>query len=471
MPPTLGPELAESPLSRPYSTQGVSLSRSSTSSSRTFPDNASIGSSPAYSSSSLSIPFEDGEVDVVRVEGLRHATYKLEARMDLSAPAIQDPFLREDLLKVLRTLRASSWSEPNVTPEQVSIQKVSGSLTNAVFFVSCPSQPRLRTMLLRIYGPSSGTLINRSRELHILHVLSSKYHIGPRVYGTFENGRVEEYFDAVALTAADLRDPEVSSCISARMAELHGVDVDAVEFDAQSSDGAEDRGVQLGVNKNVPAWLAFAREVLSLPSAPAEIREGLDLDRFEREWELYTRWLDQKEMTDGLSRRVFSHNDTQYGNLLRMRTLKEGQPAHRQIIVVDFEYASPNPAAFDIANHFHEWTTNYHGPNPHLLDPARYPSLDERRNFYRAYLTHSAPQSDARSPAVEEVDHQAVQKLEDQVRVWSPASHAMWTVWGVVQAREFIEGQDGEPEFNYLGYAVCRMEGFRRELRALSVVS
>ncbi|KAI0711690.1 hypothetical protein C8Q76DRAFT_797959 [Earliella scabrosa] len=60
-------------------------------------------------------------------------------------------------------------------------------------------------------------------------------------------------------------------------------------------------------------------------------------------------------------------------------------------------------------------------------------------------------------------------KLEGQARVWSPASHGMWAVWGVVQAREFVEGMDGEPEFDYLGYAVCRMDAFRRELRALGI--
>ena len=185
-------------------------------------------------------------------------------------------------------------------------------------------------MLLRIYGPSSGSLISRPRELHTLHVLSSKYNIGPRVYGTFENGRVEEYFDSTALTASEMRDPEVSSWIGARMAELHGVDIDVVEYDAQSGDASE-RGIQLGVKKNVKSWLASAREVLALPSAPAAVRESLDLDRFEREWEQYMCWLDQKEKTDGASRRVFSHNDTQYGNLLRLRTLKEGQPAHRQV--------------------------------------------------------------------------------------------------------------------------------------------
>ncbi|EJF66453.1 kinase-like protein [Dichomitus squalens LYAD-421 SS1] len=383
----------------------------------------------------------------------------------------------EQLLEILRSIRAPSWSDPVIVSSKVSIQKVSGSLTNAVFFVSCPSVPKARIVLLRVYGPSSGNLISRPHELHTLHVLSSEYRIGPRVYGTFENGRIEEYFDSTALTANDLRDPEISSWIGARMAELHGVDIDAVTYGAQPADGPE-RGNQLGVHKNVKAWLPSAREVLELPGAPEEVRKSLDLDRFEREWQLYAQWLHQKEKTSGASRRVFAHNDAQYGNLLRLRTLKEGLPAHRQIIVVDFEYAAPNPAAFDLANHFHEWTANYHGNTPHILDPSRYPSAEERRNFYRAYLTHADRHIDAPASApipavVSDVSDDALaakmEKLEEHVRAWNPASHGMWAIWGVVQARELVEGKDGEPEFDYLGYAQCRMDGFRRELRALGI--
>ena len=67
-----------------------------------------------------------------------------------------------------------------------------------------------------------------------------------------------------------------------------------------------------------------------------------------------------------------------------------------------------------------------------------------------------------------------MRKLEAFVRLWSPASHAMWAVWGIVQAREDIEGiQAGtllpeDVEFDYLGYAKCRMEGFRRELKTFA---
>lgn len=348
------------------------------------------------------------------------------------------------------------------------MHKVSGSLTNDVFFVSCPSVRHTRTVLLRVYGPSSGALISRPRELHTLHVLSSQYQIGPRVYGTFENGRIEEYFESTALTADDLRDKTISSWIGARMAELHGVDVMAVEGLLPPVDGEENRW-RVVTEQNVESWLSLAREVLALPNAPEAVRRGLDLDSLEREWKQYSDWLHEKEALDGPSKRVFSHNDTQYGNLLRLKHLQPGLPEHHQIIVVDFEYAGLNAAAFDIANHFHEWTANYHSSTPHLLSPALYPTAEQRRNFYRAYLKHDKLVGAATASMIPSDDEAQLQKLEDQVRAWSPASHAMWAVWGVVQAREFLEGLDAEPEFDYLGYAQCRIDAFRRDIRALGI--
>jgi choline/ethanolamine kinase len=39
----------------------------------------------------------------------------------------------------------------------------------------------------------------------------------------------------------------------------------------------------------------------------------------------------------------------------------------------DYEYASYNPIAFDIANHFCEMTADYHTDKPHILDYSKYP--------------------------------------------------------------------------------------------------
>lgn len=164
----------------------------------------------------------------------------------------------------------------------ISIHKVSGSLTNAVFFISCPTLPPQPpssasyvtakpiepvTVLLRIYGPSSGQLISRRAELHILHTLSSHYGIGPRILGTFENGRVEEYFESKALDKALMRDVKISRWVGRRMRELHGVDLGRMMIG--DGDGAKGRPYRTNsVSSIVSASSSYSNtSVLSTSSA------------------------------------------------------------------------------------------------------------------------------------------------------------------------------------------------------------
>jgi choline kinase len=142
--------------------------------------------------------------------------------------------------------------------------------------------------------------------------------------------------------------------------------------------------------------------------------------------------------------------------------------------VVDFEYAAPNPAAYDIANHFHEWTANYHGSTPHLLEAERYPTPDERQNFYAAYLTHrGAPLPSGRTALYATLSHakRADERaaLDRQVRLWGVVSHATWALWGLVQARDDVEGGVEKPDFDYIGYARCRLQGFYAGLDELAL--
>ena len=139
-----------------------------------------------------------------------------------------------------------------------------------------------------------------------------------------------------------------------------------------------------------------------------------------------------------------------------------------QIIVVDFEYASSNAAAFDIANHFHEWMADYQSATPHELRGESYPGRGARRNFYRGYLAQRrAGRGSARSLTV--ATDAELDALDAAVRAWSAASHGMWAVWGVVQAREEMVcgGVGAGVEFDYVGYARSRMRMFRDELARL----
>lgn len=196
------------------------------------------------------------------------------------------PVFKTKVLSILRRLNVPLWTHRSLTPSSIHLQKVSGAMTNAVFFVTfnpnpMPTSPSMSplltptmpptdpdnppallenqyppTLLLRIYGPSSDMLISRDEELRILHVLSTTYGLGPRVYGTFLNGRVEQFFPSRALTAAELRVPEIAHGIGRRMRELHSVDLRMLGY-------SEARDGQPMVWRSISEWIPLANEVLN----------------------------------------------------------------------------------------------------------------------------------------------------------------------------------------------------------------
>jgi choline kinase len=135
---------------------------------------------------------------------------------------------RNEIIRIAHTLRLKGWRQvPLDDGESIEVQRLSGALTNAVYVVTPPKHLMDSTgrkpphrILLRIYGPQAESLIDRENELKVLQRLARK-RIGPRLLGTFKNGRFEQFFNAVTLTPRDLRDPETSKQIAKRMRELH----------------------------------------------------------------------------------------------------------------------------------------------------------------------------------------------------------------------------------------------------------
>ena len=166
------------------------------------------------------------------------------------------------------------------------------------------------------------------------------------------------------------------------------------------------------------------------------------------------------------------HIKTQYGNLLRLEPSGESPlllPAneHKQLIVIDFEYASANTPGLEFANHFTEWCYDYHSSKSYALNANGYPTPEEQHRFLKAYVQHrpslqtrpsvsplpaanqgpsgsiSTFMLDSRAPLVfaederkqDEVVQSEVQKLIAETRLWRPANSAQWVAWGIVQAK------------------------------------
>jgi choline kinase len=186
---------------------------------------------------------------------------------------------------------------------------------------------------------------------------------------------------AQTLTPKDLRDPETSKQIAKRMRELHeGIDL-----------LREEREAGPFVWQNYYKWINICEKRVTWLDQQVQSKDyvglskgwkqdgpilGAEWEFFKQTVEKYRKWLvDQYGGQQKLNERlVFAHNDVslrnkakiailtccsqaQYGNILRLEPAGESPlllPAneHKQLVVIDFEYANANLPGLEFANHF-----------------------------------------------------------------------------------------------------------------------
>ncbi|KAH8699072.1 kinase-like domain-containing protein [Talaromyces proteolyticus] len=459
----------------------------------------------------MSVPSVDAALDNTKTLGYTGGT-STENLVTVSDPHTRgsrekNPWLvfKAEILRLAHTLRLKGWRSVDMEScGDIEVTRLSGALTNAVYMVKPPKFVRPNAdrreplvprrpppkLLLRIYGPQVEHLIDREAELQVLRRLGRK-NIGPRVLGTFNNGRFEEYFNAHPLTPKELRIPATSRQIAKRMRELH----DGIEL------LEEERRAGPFVFRNWDKWVDRCEQVISwldneILSDRRDRTEpwrkrgfvcGVPWATFRKAVENYRIWLTDhlggvKEINRHL---VFAHNDTQYGNLLRLEPEEESPlllPAnsHKQLVVIDFEYASANTRGLEFANHFTEWCYNYHDAEYSWACNTRaYPTPEEQHRFISAYVSHHSQVGSTASPlatpditpasistprlapfsldapavpsltsasttslslesdrmSVDESHDSEIQHLMRQTRVWRVANSAQWVAWGIVQAK------------------------------------
>ncbi|XP_047307342.1 probable choline kinase 2 [Impatiens glandulifera] len=321
----------------------------------------------------------------------------------------------EELMKLLLNL-ASKWGEI-LDEKTMKVSHLSGAMTNEVYRISWPMKTEnlSRSVLVRIYGEGVDLFFNREDEIRTFECMS-KHGQGPHLLGRFSVGRVEEFIHARTLSAGDLRDSEISALIAAKLREFHGLDMPGSK-----------KVILWGRMRN---WLSVAKNLCS-----AEHAKEFSLDTLEEEILNLEKELSTENQEIG-----FCHNDLQYGNVMIDEETKS-------ITLIDYEYASYNPVAYDIANHFCEMAANYHTDTPHILNYDLYPSLEERRRFVQAYLNYPDNDDEEKSELVEE--------LVKDVEKFTVANHVFWGLWGIISASV------SNIEFDFMEYARQRFRQYR----------
>jgi len=321
--------------------------------------------------------------------------------------------LPEELKRVLRSV-AASWGDVIDDMSALRVIRLSGAMTNEVYQINWPTKNDeiVRKVLVRIYGEGVEVFFNRDDEIRTFECVS-KHGQGPRLLGRFPDGRVEEFIHARTLSAADLRNPEISALIAAKMREFHSLDMPGP------------KNVLLW--DRMRNWLCVAKSLCS-----SQDTKEFCLDTLGEEISMLQKELSHDHLDVG-----FCHNDLQYGNIMM-------DEETRSITIIDYEYASYNPIAFDLANHFCEMAANYHSETPHILDYNKYPELEERQRFVRIYLSSTGD-----LPTEEQVE-----KVVQDVEKYASANHLFWGLWGIIS--DYVNKID----FDYKEYARQRFHQY-----------
>ncbi|CAL9104749.1 unnamed protein product [Musa textilis] len=309
---------------------------------------------------------------------------------------------------------ASEWGDV-ADSEALEVVHLKGAMTNEVYQVNWPTLSKdgvSRKVLVRIYGEGVDVFFDREDEIRTFECMS-RHGQGPLLLGRFATGRVEEFINARTLSAADLRDPEVSALIASKLKEFHNLDMPGPR--------------KVFLWERLRNWLGQA-----LTLCPSEEVKEFRLDTLDEEIATLENILSTEDQSTG-----FCHNDLQYGNIMM-------DEESRQVTIIDYEYASFNPIAYDLANHFCEMAANYHTETPHILDFNKYPDVEERKRFIQIYLTTSG----------EPLKDTEVEKMLQAIEKYALASHLLWGLWGVIS--EHVN----EIDFEYMEYARQRFRQY-----------
>ncbi|XP_041110580.1 choline kinase alpha-like isoform X2 [Polyodon spathula] len=328
----------------------------------------------------------------------------------------------------------------HLLPLNASGSSAFGGLSNLLYLCSLPDHvlsvgEEPREVLLRVYGAILQGVDSLVQESVMFAILAERA-LGPRLYGIFPEGRLEQYIPSSRLLTEQLRVPDLSAEIAVKVSRFHGM--------------------VMPFNKE-PKWLFGTMERYMKQILTLKFTKEAHLKKFNKlmKYNLPAEMESLRALLESTSSPVvFCHNDVQEGNILM---LADQDPSSKEkLMLIDFEYSSYNYRGFDIGNHFCEWIYDYtYNQWPFFKATLEnYPSREQQLHFLRHYLSEF-------SGIKGDVEHDDRAKIEEEMIIetnrFALASHFLWGLWSIIQAKL------STIEFGYMDYAHSRFDAYFKQ--------
>ncbi|XP_053305662.1 choline kinase alpha [Spea bombifrons] len=357
---------------------------------------------------------------------------------------------------------AGAWR--HLEEDRFQITVIRGGLSNMLFRCALPEDVKLvanepRCVLLRLYGAILQMSCNKGENQEtqresffqgaeamvmesVMFAILAERSLGPKLYGIFPQGRLEQYIPSRKLETEELGLPDMSAEIAEKMARFHGM--------------------SMPFNKE-PKWLfgtmeKYLKQVLKIKFTRES--HARKLNKF-LSYNLPKEMANLRALLEGTpSPVVFCHNDCQEGNILLLEGSENSEK--QSLMLIDFEYSSYNYRGFDIGNHFCEWMYDYtYEKFPFFKGSfSKYPTRKQQLHFISSYMAEFYP-------GFENLSNEERSKVETEmlteVNRFALASHFFWGLWSIVQAKI------SSIEFGYMEYASARFDAYFQQKRRLGL--
>jgi thiamine kinase-like enzyme len=392
-----------------------------------------------------------------------------------------------------------------VTSSKLTVTKITGGITNALYRVSGFLELKSNllqlqqqqqgeeeednqslvllnanlidfdSVLVRVFGAEG--IINRDVETCTYSALCNAK-IAYRHIGRFGNGRVEGWLDGyVPLVSTELASGTYSLDIAKEMAKMHTT----FTFPSESSSSSNELFThysKVGLWDQLHSWMIQAKNHVEFKTPhDTERVKKLDLDNIDMEVQNFISSFttstsddhdkvgnnedDGGDVKNKNERIVFCHNDLLAGNIMR-------HEESGKIQLIDFEYGGMNYAAFDIANHWNEHAGGTSVEENGTPDYTRFPDIERQMSFCVEYVKTArelTPVDEATTTPTnssekgDDDDDDSLQleakELLEEVQKFLLVNHLYWGLWAINQAAD--EGCDG---FDYINFATSRFNEF-----------
>ena len=245
------------------------------------------------------------------------------------------------------------------------------------------SSGHVKKLLIRLFG---GKLIQRNSgsrslddqsELLLFHDIS-RHGLGPKLYGAFDKGRLEEYIPSHTLNKSDLDDPEIRSQFARKLARIHQLDVPIKRVVRHIVTMFEER-FKAGDND-------LARQKL------LEVCKSNGMDP---EWALKYDWKQEISWLKKTAASVATRNVVALYDMNRLNCLVREQVDSfgEKVTLIDYELGMFTTRGHDLANHFIWWTVDVSNVDDEFRSELDYPSDDVRRQYVVDYLGETSKSS------------------------------------------------------------------------------